>query len=102
MSSTATTTEDLTKPTLEITKPGMYKVVFNNDNATPVDFVENLLISIFRHTEDRAKDITLEIHNQGRGIAGIYTFEIAEQKHSEATFMSRAQGHPLNINVEPE
>ena len=102
MSSTATATEDLAKTALDIKKPNMYKVIFNNDDVTPVDFVENLLMSVFRHNEDKARDITMEIHQQGRGVAGIYTYEVAEQKHSEAVFMARSQGHPLNINVEPE
>ena len=59
-------------------------------------------MAIFHHSEERAVEITQEVHLHGRGCAGIYTFEVAEQKHHEATFMARNQGHPLNINVEPE
>jgi ATP-dependent Clp protease adaptor protein ClpS len=102
MSLMATETKKTTKFDLNVKKPNMYKVIFNNDEVTPADFVEGLLIAIFHHNAEKAQEITNEIHNTGKGIAGIYTFEIAEQKHTEATYMARSQGHPLNINVEPE
>jgi ATP-dependent Clp protease adaptor protein ClpS len=44
----------------------------------------------------------MEIHEQGKGIAGVYTFEVAEQKHQEAIYVARTNGHPLNINLESE
>jgi ATP-dependent Clp protease adaptor protein ClpS len=91
-----------TKQDVVIKKPNMYKVIFNNDDATPADFVTELLKVVFHHDQDRANHITLEIHEQGKGIAGIYTFEIAEQKHNEATYIARSNGHPLNINLESE
>lgn len=102
MSLMATETQKTTKINQNIKKPTLYKVIFNNDDVTPADFVINLLIAVFHHDEMRATEITTEVHNTGRGCAGIYTFEVAEQKHHEATFMARQQGHPLNINVEPE
>lgn len=98
----ATETQKTTKIDLNVKRPNMYKVIFNNDDVTPAEFVENVLIAIFHHTEERAQEITMEVHTQGRGCAGVYTFEVAEQKHHEATFMARNQGHPLNINVEPD
>ena len=85
-----------------VTKPSMYKVVFNNDDRTPADFVKELLKGIFHHDEVQAENITLEIHEQGKGIAGVYTFEVAEQKHNEAVYVARSNGHPLNINLESE
>ena len=91
-----------TKQDVVIKRPSMYKVIFNNDDATPADFVKELLKLVFHHNEERAENITMEIHEQGKGIAGIYTFEIAEQKHNEATHIARSNGHPLNINLESE
>lgn len=96
----ATETSQSTK--IVITKPNMYKVIFNNDNATPADFVKEVLKAIFHHDDARAESITTEIHEQGKGIAGVYTFEVAEQKHQEATYVARTNGHPLNINLESE
>lgn len=96
----ATETSQSTK--IVITKPNMYKVVFNNDDSTPADFVKELLKAIFHHDDARAANITTEIHEQGKGIAGVYTFEVAEQKHQEATYVARTNGHPLNINLESE
>jgi ATP-dependent Clp protease adaptor protein ClpS len=98
----ATETKQTTNQITNIKKPNMYKVVFNNDDATPMNFVIELLKVVFHHDEDRAAQTTQEIHEQGKGIAGIYTFEVAEQKHNEATYIARSNGHPLNINVESE
>ena len=96
----ATETSQSTK--IVITKPNMYKVIFNNDNSTPADFVKEVLKAIFHHDDARAETITTEIHEHGKGIAGVYTFEVAEQKHQEATYVARTNGHPLNINLESE
>jgi ATP-dependent Clp protease adaptor protein ClpS len=82
--------------------PKMWKVVFLNDNETPMELVIELLTKIFKHTESRAKEITIEIHETGAGIAGVYTYEIAEQRGIEATNMARANGAPLRIQVEQE
>jgi ATP-dependent Clp protease adaptor protein ClpS len=87
---------------IEIPNPGKYKVVIKNDDSTPMDFVIALLMSIFKHSQDSATAITLKIHNDGAGIAGIYSYEIAEQKGIEGTLLARQHGWPLQINVEPQ
>ena len=96
----ATETSQSTK--IVIKKPNLYKVVFNNDDATPAEFVKDVLKAIFHHNEERAENITAEIHAHGKGVAGVYTFEVAEQKHQEAIYVARTNGHPLNINLESE
>jgi ATP-dependent Clp protease adaptor protein ClpS len=96
----ATETSQSTK--IVIKKPNLYKVVFNNDDATPAEFVKDVLKAIFHHNEERAENITAEIHQHGKGVAGVYTFEIAEQKHQESIYVARTNGHPLNINLESE
>jgi ATP-dependent Clp protease adaptor protein ClpS len=83
-------------------EPLRYKVVLLNDNQTPVEWVIKVLTDIFKHTNDTAEKITLTIHNEGSGIAGIYTYEIAEQKVIEATTESRNHGFPLQIKLEEE
>lgn len=82
--------------------PGKYKVILCNDDITPVDFVISLLVSIFRHTETSAVDLTLTVHNTGSAVAGVYSYEIAEQKKSDSLSLARNQGWPLIIKVEPE
>lgn len=82
--------------------PKLWKVVLLNDDKTPMDLVIEILTSVFKHDEKRAAEITMEIHNTGSGIAGVYTFEIAEQRGIEATNIARANGSPLKIQVEQE
>lgn len=90
------------KVTVSLQPPRLWKVVFLNDDKTPMEFVIELLMSIFKHSEESAQNLTLEIHNTGSAVVGVYTHEIAEQKGIEATTISRANGHPLQINIEQE
>lgn len=84
----------------ELKFPSMYNVVLINDDYTPMDFVIQLLIEIFNRSIDEAKEITLNIHNDGQGVAGTYSHEVAEQKVSESLMISRHNGHPLKIIME--
>jgi ATP-dependent Clp protease adaptor protein ClpS len=82
--------------------PKMWKVVFLNDDQTPMEFVMELLTKIFRHSEHDAKDITMEIHNTGSAVVGVYVHEIAEQRGLESTQLARSNGFPLQITLEQE
>lgn len=99
-----TKTKDIveTDNDFDILSPGLYKVVLQNDDHTPIDFVIALLMHIFKHTEGSAKEITMRVHNDGAGIAGVYPYEIAEQKGVESTMLARQNGYPLVIRVEEE
>jgi|TARA_B100000959_G_scaffold281210_1_gene344770 ATP-dependent Clp protease adaptor protein ClpS len=90
------------KITQKIDEPTLYKVIFLNDNATPMEFVIDVLVTIFKHSDTTARDITVKIHEEGSAVVGLYTFEIAEQKGVEATNLSRSHGFPLQIKVEKE
>jgi ATP-dependent Clp protease adaptor protein ClpS len=90
------------KTTVQLAPPRLWKVIFLNDDKTPMELVIELLTGIFKHTESKAKEITLEIHETGSSIVGIYPFEIAEQKGIEATTIARQNGSPLRISVEQE
>ena len=87
---------------LEIKQPKRYKVVFLNDDTTPMEFVIEVLMNIYKHSEETARDITMTIHNEGAGVVGIYTYEIAEQKAVETTTLARNHGFSLKIKVEEE
>ena len=91
-----------TREKIKTEEPGMYDVLFLNDDVTTVEFVISVLKQIFNKTQDEAIKITEAIHSNGQGIVGTYLFEIAEQKHQEAIYVARTNGHPLNINLESE
>ena len=97
-----TETKNAEKIVVSLQPPKLWKVVLLNDDHTPMELVIELLTDIFKHNEARAKEITMEIHNEGSGIAGVYSFEIAEQRGIEATNLARANGSPLKIQVEQE
>ena len=85
-----------------ITEPSRYNVIFLNDDATPIEWVIDLLVSIFKHTQSSAENLTMEIHTNGSAIVGTYSYEIAEQKTIEATQLSRENGFPLQVKLEAE
>ena len=67
-----------------------------------MEFLIDVLIQIFKHSDTTARDITVKIHEEGSAVVGVYSFEIAEQKGVEATNLSRSHGFPLQIKVEKE
>ena len=83
-----------------IEEPERWKVILLNDDHTPMDFVISILQSIFKHSAETAEKIMLEIHEKGSGIAGTYSFEIAEQKSVESTVQARKKGFPLCVLLE--
>jgi ATP-dependent Clp protease adaptor protein ClpS len=93
--------------TLEQTKnlidePGFYKVIFVNDDVTPMEFVIDVLQKIFKHDQDSAGVITMNVHTDGSAVVGVYSFEIAEQKGVETTVLARNNGFPLVVKIEKE
>ena len=83
-----------------VLEPEPVKVIMLNDDITPVDFVVELLIKIFKHSEESAKEITLKNHTEGSSVVGAYSFEVAEQKTKEAIEESRSRGFPLQVRME--
>jgi ATP-dependent Clp protease adaptor protein ClpS len=87
---------------VRVSEPKRWKVIFLNDDVTPMEFVVSILIETFKHTPESAHNVTLSVHESGSGIAGIYSFEIAEAKAVEATQQARSNGFPLQIKLEEE
>jgi len=81
-------------------KPPMYRVVLLNDDFTPMDFVVDILRRFFQKSVDEATRIMLAVHHEGRGVCGIYPFEIAESKVHLVRQTSRKHGHPLMCVME--
>jgi ATP-dependent Clp protease adaptor protein ClpS len=87
---------------VKISEPKNWKVILLNDDTTPVDFVISILMEVFKHSAETAKEVTLQVHETGSGIAGVYSFEIAEAKAVESTSQARSNGYPLQIKLEEE
>jgi len=85
-----------------ISEPKRWKVILLNDDSTPMDFVVSILMEIFKHNSDTAHHVMAEVHETGSGIAGVYSFEIAEAKAVEATNQARTNNHPLQLKLEEE
>ncbi|MBW0281770.1 ATP-dependent Clp protease adapter ClpS [Shewanella xiamenensis] len=84
----------------ELIPPSMYKVILNNDDYTPMDFVIEVLQIFFRKNEQEATDIMLTIHHQGKGICGIFPYGIAETKVIQVNQFARQNQHPLLCSLE--
>ncbi len=82
--------------------PPMYKVILHNDDYTTMDFVVEILITVFYKSLESATWIMLDIHEQGRGICGIYTREIAETKVNIVHSLARKREFPLKSTMEKE
>ncbi len=83
-------------------KPKLFKVLLHNDDFTTMDFVVFVLEYVFKRTEAEAVVIMLNVHNQGVGVAGIYPYEIANEKCQKAINLARARQYPLLCTVEQE
>jgi ATP-dependent Clp protease adaptor protein ClpS len=100
MSDTAIGTINKTENITGVKEPDRFRVVILNDNSTPMEFVIELLKIIFHHSQEAAVQIMMQVHQNGKGTAGIYSYEVAEQKAAESTQIARTNGHPLGVSVE--
>jgi len=91
-----------TKVDEKVAKPPMYKVLLHNDDYTTREFVVDVLMGVFHHTESEAVHIMLHVHNNGVGVAGVFTFEIAETKIKMVEKLAAEQEFPLRLSMEPE
>ena len=81
-------------------EPTQYKILMHNDHYTTMDFVVQVLESIFNKPQPEAVQIMLNIHQKGVGVCGIYTVEIAETKVDTVHFLAKQQGFPLKCSME--
>src|SRR6478672_5275378 len=84
------------------TTPKQFAVVLLNDDYTTMEFVVNVLESVFQRSPAEAYRIMLHVHLNGRGVAGVYPWEIAETKVETVTSMAREAGYPLRAALEEE
>ena len=92
----------ITKEKPQVKKPDMYAVVLINDDYTPLEFVIYVLQSIFKKSYEDAKKVMLLVHNEGKGICGIFSLDIAETKANQVIEFSRINQHPLECKVQKQ
>ena len=91
----------LTESKQKLKKPPLYKVLLHNDDYTTREFVVWVLQTVFHKNEGDAIAIMSHVHNNGVGIAGVYTFEVAETKVTKTMHLAKAQQFPLQLSIEP-
>ena len=82
-------------------RPPLYRVVLLNDDYTPMEFVVEVLEHFFSMNREKATQVMLAVHTQGKGVCGIYTRDVAETKAELVNQAARDNGHPLLCEVEP-
>jgi ATP-dependent Clp protease adaptor protein ClpS len=83
-------------------KPSLYRVLLLNDDYTPMEFVVYVLERFFNKTREEATTIMLHVHQNGVGVCGIFTYEVAETKVAQVLDLARRSEHPLQCTMEKE
>ncbi len=84
----------------EVKEPSMYKVLLHNDNYTSMEFVVEILLSVFNKSIEDATMIMLKVHKEGIGVSGVYTYEVAETKVDTVYTLAREREFPLKCTME--
>ena len=84
----------------KLKRPPLYRVILINDDYTPMEFVVDVLQSIFGMERPKATRVMLEVHTKGKGICGVYDYEIAETKVAQVMSIAQQQQHPLMCTTE--
>lgn len=95
-----TGTQTLVRPEHETKLPSFYKVVILNDDFTPREYVVHILQRFFKKNEQEATHLMLQVHHKGSGVAGVYSYEIAETKAFQVNEYSKQHKYPLKCTVE--
>ena len=90
----------INKERVKVKKPRDYKVVMHNDDFTTMEFVVNILMTIFKKDINTSNKIMMDVHKLGKGIVGIYPYDIATTKVAMALEMAKEEGFPFNITIE--
>jgi len=89
-------TEDRVRPK----KPQMYGVLLLNDDYTPMEFVVWVLRVVFHKEQDEATRLMLDVHNKGKGLCGVFTYDVARSKASQVEALAAKHDHPLKCQLE--
>ncbi len=94
--------EVLTESDTRLEKPKMYKVLLHNDDFTTMEFVVYVLTKVFNRSTAESFSIMMKVHNEGVGVAGIYSYEVATMKAEKAMNLARSREFPFLCTVEEE
>jgi ATP-dependent Clp protease adaptor protein ClpS len=83
----------------KVERPRLYEVLIHNDDYTTQEFVVFLLMKFFHHAAEAARQIMMHVHTKGSGVAGVYTFEIAETKASQVVQFAHEHEMPLQCSI---
>lgn len=86
----------------ELKEPPMFRVLLHNDDYTTMEFVVQILMAVFKKPLEEANRIMLNVHQQGVGLCGVYTYEVAETKVDTVHSLARENGYPLKCSMEKE
>ena len=86
--------------TPQVKQPPLFQVILLNDDYTPMEFVVDVLESFFSMSRTNATRVMLEVHTKGKGVCGVFTYEIAETKVAQVTTYARDHQHPLMCTLE--
>ena len=95
-------TDALIESETRLEKPPLFKVILHNDDFTTMEFVVFILQTVFMRSDAEAFTVMFKVHNEGAGVAGIYTYEVAQMKAEKAMNLSKANEYPLLCTVEEE
>jgi ATP-dependent Clp protease adaptor protein ClpS len=84
----------------KLADPGKWAVFIHNDDYSTFDFVVEVLQRFFKKTAQEAAEITVKVHHEGKGLAGVYSFEIAETKVAQVEDLARERGYPLRASID--
>ena len=98
----STDNDVIEKQDTKLKKPKKWAVVLHNDDVTPMDFVVELLYYVFKLELPTATKLMMKIHSEGHGVAGVYPYEVAEQKLAEALALVKMSSMSLKITMEEE
>jgi ATP-dependent Clp protease adaptor protein ClpS len=90
------------KEKIDLQRPKLYKVILHNDDYTTMDFVIEVLITVFNKPVSEATKIMLDVHKKGKGIVGVFTYDIALTKTAVVESMAREREFPLKASIEEE
>lgn len=100
MSETDAATKEKIRVRINLAPPPAYNVIYVNDNVTTMEFVIDTLVTIFGHSEAKARALTVQVHEDGAAVVATLPYELAEQKGSEVMLLARNNGFPLVVKLE--
>lgn len=89
-----------TETNVELRSPKLWTVTIMNDDFTPMDFVIEILMGVFRKSEQESEEMTIRVHHEGKAVVGIYTKDVATTRVERAMLICEREKHPLELRAE--